>query len=546
MVLTRKVICNSLTFVHVSALFYTLVLNIAFFRQAYLSLGMENIKDYLLLISFVFFIFCSINILFSIILIGTLRKLLLVGLLLISAIASYFSFFYNTYIDSDMIANVFETNVSEAEALITVKFIIWLVIFGVLPSLFIIFNVNFIHNYSWIKALSFRLINIFVSIVFIVVIYFTFLASYTLFIKSYKDTIKLITPTNYMYGLIRYIQEVYKTHQPFIHLAEDAKRQLRAKGQKKRLLVIVVGETSRAKNFSLNGYGRETNPLLKQQQGLINFEYATACGTSTAISVPCMFSAMEQDNYDSGDAAHQDNLLDILARVGIKVFWKENDGGCKGVCNRIPFVDISLIIPKEECPAGLCYDINLLKGLDSYINKQPDDSVIVLHTNGSHGPAYYLRYQKAQEKFTPACKLYQIDNCPVDQLINAYDNTIINVDYMLNATIELLKKHSNNYSIAMFYMSDHGESLGENGFYLHGAPYNIAPSEQTHIPMLFWLSDSFVQDKKVNKSCMANLAKYNKKVSHDNLFHTVLGAMDVSTKVYKAKLDILRICEQLR
>lgn len=443
-----------------------------------------------------------------------------------------------------MIANVFETNPGEAEALITAKFLIWVIVFGVLPSLFVIFAVKVVNGHSIIKSLGLRLVNIIVSIVVIAAMYYSLMAGYTLFIKSYKDTIKLITPSNYIYGLIRYTQEIYQTHQPFVHIGMDAKRQAKTEGHKKRLVVIVVGETSRAKNFSLNGYERETNPLLKQQQNLINFEHAYSCGTATAVSVPCMFSAMDREDYDGSDAVRQDNLLDILARTGINVFWKENDGGCKGVCNRIPYEDISLKEPKAQCPAGLCYDINLLNNLDTYINKQTDDTVIVLHTNGSHGPAYYLRYQQAQEKFTPACKIYQVDNCPLGQLANAYDNTIVNVDFVLNATIELLKKHSNNFSTAMLYMSDHGESLGENGFYLHGAPYNIAPDEQIHIPMIFWLSDSFIKDKKISRSCMADVAKYDKKVSHDNLFHTVLGAMDITTEQYKAKLDLFRLCEE--
>ncbi|MFD1259898.1 phosphoethanolamine transferase EptA [Entomomonas asaccharolytica] len=536
----KRLSCNSLVFVIACAIFFALLQNIAFFSKTIQLLEMDSFTDYLLVGSFFVFILCFLNILFSIILVGFLRKPLIIILLFCSAGANYFSYLYNIYVDKDMIQNVMQTNPEEAGALITAKLVIWLLIFAVLPSILVIFVK--INKISFVRSTAYRLANITLSVVLLVAVSYPLYNQYAFFIreKTNNQITKLITPSNYINGLVSYGKDIFKKKLPFINVGEDAKRQQLA-NHKKKLMIIVVGETSRAMNFSLNGYAKETNPLLKQQD-IINFEQVSSCGTATAISVPCMFSVMPKNRYKESVAERQDNLLDILNRTGVNILWKENDGGCKGVCDRVPSVRLKDIYPKESCPDGLCYDTYLLDDLDNYINERQEDTVIVLHTNGSHGPAYYRRYQKAQEKFTPACSTNAVETCSREELVNAYDNTIVNIDYVLNEVIELLKKHSEQFTTAMLYASDHGESLGESGIYLHGMPYSIAPKEQTHIPMIFWLSKDFLVDNKIDKSCMLTNAK-NNEASHDNLFHTVLGAMNISTEVYNPKLDLFKGCQ---
>ncbi|AWM80553.1 phosphoethanolamine transferase EptA [Gammaproteobacteria bacterium ESL0073] len=534
--------CNSLSFIWVSALVFTACFNIAFFAKVIDALGMNNKDDYLLFGSFIIFIFCVLNILFTLFFIKPIRKPLLVLLLCCSALGSYFSLFYGIYIDNDMLVNIFQTNTYEAITLLNGKLVLWFIIFGLLPSLFVIFFIK-VKKISFLKSATLRTVNILISVAILGALYFSLPGEYSFFLKTNKSTLKLISPTNYIYALGDMVNKHYKSEAPFTHIGEDAKRKIATNPQKKKLIIIVVGETSRAQNFSLNGYERETNPLLSKQSNLFNFEHASSCGTATAISVPCMFSNMPRKSFDRTLAINEDNVLDIIARTGVNVYWKDNDSNCKEVCNRVPTLEINKTEPAELCKGGLCYDIQLLNGLDQYINERTDDTVIVIHTNGSHGPAYHERYQKDQEKFTPACKSTEIDSCSQQELVNAYDNTIVNVDFVLNSTIELLKKHSDQFSTAMLYMSDHGESLGEDGFYLHGAPYRIAPKQQTHIPMIFWLSDSFMNNHRINKTCLADKAKNDQNVSHDNLFHTVLGALDVSTKEYDPSLDIFKSCE---
>jgi len=181
-----------------------------------------------------------------------------------------------------------------------------------------------------------------------------------------------------------------------------------------------------------------------------------------------------------------------------------------------------------------CRDEGMLVGLQEYINSQKHgDILIVLHQRGSHGPAYYKRYPKSFEKFTPTCKTNQLEKYTKDEIGNAYDNSILYTDYFLSKVIKLLKQNTNHFETAMLYLSDHGESLGKNNLYLHGLPYFIAPETQKHIAAIMWFGDSFKIDKDTLKK------KAIKRYSQDNLFHTLLGLMEVNTSVYDKNMDII-------
>ena len=153
---------------------------------------------------------------------------------------------------------------------------------------------------------------------------------------------------------------------------------------------------------------------------------------------------------------------------------------------------------------------------------------------GNHGPAYFKRYPKEFEKFTPVCKTNQLEECSKEEVSNAYDNAILHTDYFLSQVINFLKPYSNDYETGMLYMSDHGESLGENGLYLHGMPYMIAPKEQTNVASIFWASEGLKEDLDTQK-----LKSYkDKEFSQDNLFHSLLGLFEVQSEVYKKDMDI--------
>ncbi|HHB0951760.1 TPA: phosphoethanolamine transferase, partial [Vibrio cholerae] len=245
--------------------------------------------------------------------------------------------------------------------------------------------------------------------------------------------------------------------------------------------------TARADHFSLNGYARETNPELSKQD-IVNFTQVRSCGTSTAVSVPCMFSQYPREDYSDKKAKTHEGLLDILQRAGVQVLWLENNSDCKGTCLRVPNRDIPKTQPSPFCDGKNCLDESLLVGLQEYIDGLQDDAIIVLHSDGSHGPEYYERYPKEMERFQPVCRTNQLGSCSKEELVNVYDNTILYTDHFLTKVIELLKRNADKRDTAMIYVSDHGESLGENGVYLHAAPYSIAPQAQIHVPMVMWFA----------------------------------------------------------
>ncbi|HAZ77714.1 MAG TPA: phosphoethanolamine transferase EptA, partial [Enterobacteriaceae bacterium] len=350
-------------------------------------------------------------------------------------------------------------------------------------------------------------------------------------------------PSNSITAAYSYYKHHRMDNLPLVKLGEDATRVPQMhQGTKKNLTILVVGETSRAEDFSLSGYGRETNPRLKQDN-VVYFPQTSSCGTVTAVSVPCMFSGMARKNYDEQLAHHREGLLDIIQRAGVQVLWNENDGGCKGACDRVPHQDVTQLNLADLCKAGECEDDILFHGLAQYIDTLQGEGLIVLHTIGSHGPTYYERYPPQFKKFTPTCDTNEIQTCSQQQLKNTYDNTVLYVDYVVDKAIKLLQAQQDKFTTSLVYLSDHGESLGENGVYLHGLPYAIAPESQKHVPMLIWLSPDFKQRYRVSESCLQKRAA-SESFSQDNLFSTMLGITGVQTHVYQPADDILAACRE--
>jgi lipid A ethanolaminephosphotransferase len=299
---------------------------------------------------------------------------------------------------------------------------------------------------------------------------------------------------------------------------------------------MVVGEAARADHFSLNGYQRETNPTL-QKEHIINFEQMYSCGTATAESVPCMFSVYPRKAYSYKKGISTENVLDVLKHTGEgALLWRDNNSDSKGVALRIPYEDYRTPKTNTICTEGECRDIGMLEGLEDFIRKHPKkDILIILHQMGNHGPAYYKRYTKDFETYTPVCTTSQLEACSKEQITNAYDNALRYTDSFLTKTIDFLKQYDTERQTAMLYMADHGESLGENGIYLHGLPYFMAPDAQKHIGALFWFGEQWQ-----NKAALSQLRnRHTAYFSHDNLFHTLLGAFNVKTNVYDKTLDML-------
>ncbi len=257
-----------------------------------------------------------------------------------------------------------------------------------------------------------------------------------------------------------------------------------------------------------------------------------------------MFSQMTRRQYDDVRAATEENVLDILQRTGISVLWRNNNnGGCKGVCERVPTEDMPALKVAGQCvnADGTCYDEVLLHQLGTRIDAMNGDALVVLHQLGSHGPTYFERYPAQSRAFSPTCDSNQIQQCSNEALVNTYDNTLVHTDRMLGRTIDLLQGYSDQRDVALIYVSDHGESLGERGMYLHGTPYFIAPREQTQVPMVMWFSPEFSRNAGVDLACLRGNALHRAH-SHDNVFHSLLGLFGVNSTVYRRDLDVFAGC----
>ncbi len=467
-------------------------------------------------------------------------KPVLIAAVTISAGIGYFTDTFGTIVDRDMVQNIAQTTAPESSHLVTPALLMHLFLFGVLPALLIAW-VRIVHKPFWRKvgtntALCLGLVAVAALLIG------SNLRTYIPFWQHERGrTMVYLNPAMALVGSIDYgirqFRDANIVAQPY---GEDARQGPKlAAATKKMLLVLVVGETARAMNFSLDGYGRDTNPELAARK-VLSFTDVTSCGTATAVSMPCMFSHLGRAGYSRRAALGRENLVDVLKHAGLTVEWWENNTGTKSIADRIPTISMTADPDAKLCSGGECLDQVLVDRLVERLGTLEGNAVLVLHTMGSHGPAYYQRYPREFERFKPACRTAELADCSSTELTNAYDNTILYTDHILASIIDLLKSRGDTYASALYYMSDHGESLGEDGLYLHGAPYAIAPDAQKQIPFIAWVSDDFAAATALDLSCLR--ARTGESLSHDNMFDTVLGMMDIRTRVYDAGRDAFAPC----
>ncbi len=511
-----------------TSLFLLLSGNVSFFRNviAVYPVSFNNIGFFF---SLAVVLTSVMILLFSIFCAKYTVKPLLIIILLASSLASYFMNEYSIVIDDSMIQNIFETDIRESLDLFSYKLVLYFLFAGILPSLFV-YKVDVEYRSLKTEWLS-RLKIIAGTLTLIVLMLLPFSKFYTSFLREHKPLRYYTNPTYYIYSIGEYIASSFNGGKPaLIPIGTDAK--IPETDTDRELVILVIGEAARADRFSLNGYQRETNPLLEKED-IINFPNMYSCGTSTSVSVPCMFSIYNRGEYRDKKSKSTENILDVLSHAGIHILWRDNNSDSKGVALRVTYEDYKDPDNNPICDIE-CRDEGMLEGLQKYIDSHKQgDILIVLHQMGNHGPAYYKRYPKRFEKFTPTCKTNQLEKCTEEEINNAYDNAILYTDYFLSKVIRLLKQNSNRFESAMLYLSDHGESLGENNLYLHGLPYFMAPKAQKHIAAIMWFGDGF----KIDKDAVKN--KASKEYSQDNLFHTLLGLMEVDTEVYDNNMDIV-------
>jgi lipid A ethanolaminephosphotransferase len=469
----------------------------------------------------------------------TVRPLLTV-IVIASAATAYFMRSYAVIMDPTMIQNVLKTDAHEAKELLSWSMVGSVLLWSVLPVAFI-WWVRIEHG-PWVRSVLVRVGSVAGALVIAVLSILLVSRDVTSLMRNQRELRYLITPGNYIYGLVGNLARGARdSRAPREPVGTDARIiRVAMSSHKPRVFVLVLGETARAANFSLLGYARATTPELAKLD-VVAFRNVTSCGTSTEVSVPCMFSPFGRADYDERRIRNSEGLLNVLARAGYAVKWLDNQSGCKGVCQGagIEYEKIDAKSAPDLCVADECRDGVLVRRLQAELAGVRKDTVFVLHMMGNHGPAYYRRYPPEFRRFTPDCATAELRNCSREQVVNAYDNAILYTDHVLAGIVGTLAA-APAIDTAMIYVSDHGESLGENGLYLHGLPYSIAPSTQTHVPMITWLSPGFAAADGVDRRCLR--AKAGEPLSHDNLFHSVLGLLDVHTSVYEIERDFFEGC----
>lgn len=507
---------------------FNLFYNIPLFTFAFKNLDFSSYGGYA---TFIGLLLAQVVLVYILLLVFSippyLFKVISSFLLLANSIAFYFVCQYNVILDKTMMGNVFNTNTQEAGELISYKLFLYIFIFGIIPSLFVFLSK--IKRTSIIKKVFLILALI------LLLVGFAYLNSKTWlwFDKNSKKIGGLTMPFSYIGNTIRHFHEKATLNKLPIKLPDAY-----FEDKDKTTVVLVIGEAARSANFSLYGYPRLTNPYLEKHPVL--YFNARSLSTYTTQSIAFMLSHLGGKKTN----LFYEPLPSYLQRHGINVFWFSNNWGEPKI-NVSYYKKLSQL--KKEC-GSLCadqnYDSLMIQGLKEEFKKNKDlqdsNNLIVFHMMGSHGPLYYLRYPPEFEVFKPTCKSVELQKCSSQELINAYDNTILYTDYFLHEIISFLSSFKKMSSV-MIYISDHGESLGEYGFYLHGAPYSIAPDFQKDIPFIVWMSDEF---KKRRQIYPKKDFKLKEVLSQSYIFHSIMGAFKMKSDIYDSSKDIFHLMRE--
>lgn len=516
------------------------IFNFSFLNKTFEAIVVQEVYSTPFLITVPVFLLCLTIIILGLFSQRILIKPFLITLIIISSTISYATISYGTVFDYGMVQNMFETYSAEALSYINLYSMGYFLLFGIIPST-IILLVNVTYK-STAKEILERGKLLTICCLLATLIGSAFYSNYASVGRNNRELIGYIVPFKFIDATYKYFKRNY-FRPPLEFKLLDTNPFIQKVNNRKNVTVLVVGETARSQNFSLNGYIKNTNKFT-DKFNVVSFSNMYSCGTATAVSVPCMFSKLEHKNYDKRVAVSQQNVLDLIHLAGVDVLWVDNNSSCKGVCARIKTIYLDTNKNNPNCDGEYCFDEVLIEALDKKLAAITHEStLIVLHMIGSHGPTYFRRYPVHHKIFKPDCQRSDIQNCSSEELVNTYDNTIAYTDFVLSKIIEKLVNKSQNENIetSLLYVSDHGESLGEKGVYLHGLPYAFAPQEQTHIPMLFWKSKN---QESINLPCLDNIS--NQPYSHDNLFDSVLSLMSINSKAYNKKRDFFYPCKSLQ
>jgi lipid A ethanolaminephosphotransferase len=530
---------SQITFAAVSSLIWVLLYNQYFWEQAISAMWHPAPSSVLFFVSLCLLTFTAHAVLLLLLPSRIFMQLAASSMFIIAAASSYFSTRYGAVFNQEMMRNVLQTDSAEVGGLLTADFLTHLLVLGVLPAV-LVWRVALPED-GVVRKLKQRALFVAAAVAISGASLLASSASYAVFFREHKPiryTLVPVAPVSSLIGLLSATQK-HHSNEPVVNAVGPTIRTA-ALTSRPLVLFLVVGETARAADFSLGGYERATNPQLTRTVGVVYFNNVASCGTSTAISVPCIFSGVGRKKFDADDSARHTNLLDALSEAGFDIEWRDNNAGCKGVCERAHSVTYADSANTKLCPNSYCFDEVMLTDLGERLRTLTHDTVFVFHQIGSHGPAYSERYPREFEIFKPACHSNELHRCSSEEIRNAYDNSIAYTDHVLAKQIGLLQGASERIDSLLLYASDHGESLGENGVYLHGLPYSFAPAVQKQVPMLLWASAGYQQRVGLDPRCMQ--AQRQRPLTHDSIYHTILAAAEARNRAYDAQLDVLASC----
>ena len=419
------------------------------------------------------------------------------------AIMLYFVNTYDVLVTDSMMGNVFNTRYSEASGYFSLSAVLYVVLLGILPAVLLILQQI---DYKNLKRFG---INTGIALATMVAMVVVNINNFTWIDRHATKLGSLLMPWSYTVNTIRYHNAERKRNQKEILLPDAT-----IANNDKEVVVLLIGESARRQNFSLYGYDKKTNPLLENQD--VTALTAKSAATYTTAGVKAIVDHKPTDKL-------YEILPNYLYRAGVDVVWRTANWGEPPVHieKYQKVADLKAAYPD----ADERYDGILTVGLKEVVESSTADKVlIILHTSTSHGPTYFSKYPSEFERFTPVCTTVEMAKAVPEELINAYDNTILYTDYLVNEVIESMKCLT-DYRSCVIFISDHGESLGENNLYMHGVPMAMAPKEQVEIPFIVWTSDN-------------SKIKAIDEAGQYHIFHSTMDFLSIESPVYDSQMSI--------
>lgn len=468
----------------------------------------KDSPDYVALSAYLLAGLCLFIVFFTLLAHRRTIKPVAILLVVLSAAVTYFISKYDVAVDSSMVLNVVHTDSTEIGQLLSLQMLPYVVFLMILPVLIILSaDITFQPPGRYLLA-SLKLISI-ALLVAIGSLYLNYNAIHRAGNVSNKYIVYSLVPINFLSSSIN---AAYKSIKPYL-VSDEKELEIRGRVESPDNLVVVlaVGESSRRENFSLYGYGRhDTNPVLRKIGNLHLLNGIAKRGT-TLHALP---EILEKAGI---------KLPMLVSRLGIPT-WCYVNYTLYDNCASVGEVKVS------QCGhGGKCYDEDVIplleENLDTYVS---GNRFIVLHLGGgSHGPVYSDRHPPEFQLLKPICNDADVANqCTLEQLYNSYDNTILYVDYVLGRILEALDRSGAPY--VFIYLSDHGESLRDQGRMFHGMPPGISlPPEQAQIPLIV---------KSSVPISIVQRAEYRQQ----DVFDTVLDLFSIQTSMFDKRGSFIK------